>query len=204
MKLFDAVLETFLLFELVFDVAPDGLLVHLANCLSIVAWRPEFPSPEVLLLELGVALEHLLRRDALERADAIGDRRVRGDGHEHVHVVFGDFDLEHLHVVVMGSFDEDLLEGSDVGFLEGLAPVLRRPDEMVFQPVDVVLSPVQLHALASLAPFGSCAIHRGGRAPAVSAALAKTSVQPEKGLLFQMFSAKNLHVSLCECQRYIV
>jgi hypothetical protein len=150
---------------LVSDVFLDRLFVDSADGFCEIAWGPELSSPEVFLFEFRMPLEEFSRADALEYADAIGDRDIGRDGNEHVHMIRRYFDLQNFQIVVVGCFDEDLFEDCGVGFCERFAPVFGSPDDVVFQPGDVMLSPVQVHALDSLAPSGRCAIHRGGKPP---------------------------------------
>ena len=164
-----------LFFELVQDVFLDGLLIRPADGFSVVTRGPELPSPEVFLLDIWELSEEFSRGDAFEDIHALGDGDGGRKGDECVDVVGGHFDLPDLHVVIVGGFDEDLLENGALRLLENRMTVFGRPDQMVFEPRDVVLSVLQVHAVASLAPAG-LRYPSVGQAPAVSAALAKVEV----------------------------
>ena len=83
------------------------------------------------------------------------------------------FDFQNLHVVVVGCFDKNLFECCGIGLGEGFASVLGSPDQVIFQPVDVMFCVFQLHALASLGVLRTPSYPSRGQAPAVSAALLK-------------------------------
>ena len=90
-----------------------------------------------------------------------------------MNMIGGNFDLRDFHVVVVGRLDEDLFEHRSARLLENRMPVLGCPDQMVFQPRDMVLGMLQIHTVDSLAPSGP-RYPSLGQAPAVSASLAET------------------------------
>ena len=127
------------LFELVEDVLSDRLFVGSTNCFGVVAGRPELTAPEVLLLDSGELSEEFSGCDAFEDVHAFGDGDGRRYGNERMDVIRRNFDLLDLHVVVVGGFDEDLFKNGALWLLEDRVTVLGSPNQMIFQPRDVML-----------------------------------------------------------------
>ncbi len=109
--------------KLLSDVLPDGLLCPSPDCLDEIGLGPEFSTPEVLTLEIGVELEEFTGADALDRAHDVGGTVTRKCLERHVNVVRRDFEFGHFHIVVVGSLANNPFQGRAVGLGEDGMPV---------------------------------------------------------------------------------
>ena len=140
-------MDGFLGFSLVGDVFFDHFPVPpLGNGGQVKPVAPEFTTPQ-LFLELGKSPEELFGRQAFENPDHVTAAILRWKGDEKVDMVKVNPDLFKLQVVTEGDFLGDLGDGErDLVSQQRLA-VLDGKNNMVMRVVNVMVCPVEGHAL---------------------------------------------------------
>lgn len=95
-------------------------------------------APEFIMLDLGMIFEEQSGTAAFECLDDVCRRILWLEADEHVHMLWHDFQLFDGHIVQLRDAQQDILHLlHELRCREGWVPILRHPDQMKVEIVDV-------------------------------------------------------------------